>query len=223
MNFVDRTSLGEKLAQMLQDYYGKDAVIVCLQESSLLTSLTIASHIRAWVYPLIYEPVYTADHSHRLLGAYNQDEEFCALPDDPAETVDKTTKAYKDTQKVIKKQRPAAMKSIESQISSYAINIDKTRLDGRPVILVGDVVTSILPIVVAQELLADVTPKSVTAALGNVTPEVAQLVRINAHEAVILDILSGVYYDEHRYFEHADTYTAEQKHTLTQHIAAYWL
>jgi hypothetical protein len=95
-------------------------------------------------------------------------------------------------------------------------------LDGRQVILVGDVITSPLPLVVAHELLKDVTPKNLTAVVGNVTPEVAQLVRMSASDTEILDILSGIVFDESHYFEHVDEYTSKQKHTLTENIAAYW-
>jgi predicted phosphoribosyltransferase len=219
MNFIDRTSLGDKLASRLEQFHGKDAVILCLQESSLLTCLTIAKQIHAWVHPLMYEPVFSADHARTLLGAFNQDGEFCPMPaDDPEADSELTT----EMKAAVKKQKPAAMEAIQKQIDSYGMELDKHRLDGRDVILACDILTSPLPLVVAQHLLKDVSPKSLAAVIGNTTPEVAQLVRISAGQADILDILSGVVYDDGHYFEHADTYTPEQKHTLTQHIAAYW-
>jgi predicted phosphoribosyltransferase len=218
MNFIDRTALGDMLAQRLQQFHGKDAVIVCLQESSLLTCLTIAGQIRAWIYPLIYEPIYTPDHSHKLLGAFDQEGEFCPLPDDLATEA----KLSPEMEAIIKEQRAEAMKSIETLTSSYGLTLDKHSLDGRDVILAADVVTSPLPLLVARQLLKDAAPKTLTAVIGNTTPEVAQLIRISAAETEILDILSGVVFDEDHYFEHTDTYTSEQKHTLTQHVAAYW-
>jgi len=84
MNFVDRIALGGKLAQRVKSLNGKDAVILCLQESSLLTCLTMARQLHAWVYPLIYAPVYTSDHARQLLGAYGQEGAFFPLPDGPA-------------------------------------------------------------------------------------------------------------------------------------------
>lgn len=218
MNFIDRTSLGDKLAGTLGQFHGKDAVIVCLQESSLLTCLTVASQIRAWVYPLIYEPVYTSDHAHGLLGAFGQDGEFCADTYGP----DAEKELPAKLQAMIKKQKAAAMKSIQTQASTYGMALDKHRLDGRDVILMADVITSTLPLLVAQQLLKTVSPKTLTAAVGNATPEVAQLIRVTAGNAEILDILSGVVFDHSHYFEHDDTYTSEQKHTLTQNVTAYW-
>src|SRR5674476_1635760 len=67
MNFMDRTALGNTLAHKLLQLRGKGAVILCLQESSLLTCLTMAKQLHAWVYPLIYAPVYTSANTHRML------------------------------------------------------------------------------------------------------------------------------------------------------------
>jgi predicted phosphoribosyltransferase len=218
MNFIDRTSLGNKLAHRFERFRDKDAVILCLQESSLMTCLTMASYLRAWVYPLIYIPVYEPDRTHSLLGAFDQDGEFCPIPDSYAVT----SKTPREMVDILHDQRPAALKSIRAQKDSYGITLDKHRLDGRHVILVGDVITSPLSLFVAHELLKSVAPKDLTAVAGNVTPEVAQLVRISAGDTEILDIMSGVVFDDDHYFEHADEYTPKQKHTLTEHISAYW-
>jgi predicted phosphoribosyltransferase len=220
MNFIDRTALGETLAQRIQEFHGKDAIIICLQKSSLLTCITVASQLRAWIYPLLYEPVFTDDHARTLLGAYDQNGEFCPVP--VAGTKEDTKEQSAEVEKIIKKQKTAAKKAIRKQLKKYGMAIDQSQLNGRDIIIAGDVVTSTLPLVVVQNLLKDVTPRSLTAVVGNVTPDVAQLVRLSAGKSEILDILSGVYYDEDRYFEHADTYTEEQKYTLTQHIATYW-
>jgi predicted phosphoribosyltransferase len=218
MNFIDRTALGGKLAQRVQQFHGKDAVIICLQESSLLTCLTIAKQLRAWVYPLIYAPVYAPGYAHELLGAYGQDGEFFPLPDGPAGGSEIPAKI----KKIIKKQEVDAMKSIQEQVAGYGMVLDKHQMDGRDVIIAGDVVISTLPLLGAQQLLKDVSPKSLTAVVGNATPDAAELVRISAGKTEILDILTGVFHDEGHYFEHSDKYTPEQKHTITQHIAAYW-
>ena len=238
MNFIDRTSLGDALALHLQQFHGKDAIILCLQEDSLLTCLTVASQIRAWLYPLIYEPVYSSDHAQRLLGAYDQDGEFCPLPDPhaPAKTTldglqdsdGQQKTATTDSEladsdaKAIKKQKTAAMKAINRQLSSYGITLDKRQMDGRDIILAADVLTDVLPLAVAQKLLKEVRPRSLTAVAGNATPEAAHMLRMSAGTTEIMDVLSGITYDHRRYFEHEDSYTPEQKYTLTQHIAAYW-
>lgn len=215
---MDRTALGTTLAERLQELRGKDAVIVCLQESSLLTCLTMAANLRAWVYPLIYVPAYTPDSGHQLLGAFDQEGEFCPLPGGPADA----EKIPSDIAAVIDGQQPDAAETIRQQMVAYGITFDEHRLDGRDVILVGDVITNVLPMVLAQRLLARAQPRSLTAVAGNTTPEVAQLLRVSAAQTEILDILNGITFDDDHYFEHTDGYTPEQKHTVTQHIAAYW-
>ncbi len=218
MNFMDRTALGNTLAHRLQQLHGKDAVIVCLQESSLLTCLTMAGQLRAWVYPLLYVPVYTPDGTHQLLGAFDQEGEFCPLPDGAAAG----TEVAPDITATIQDQQPAAEDTLREQKARYGITFDEHRLDGRHVILVGDIVTSILPLVMAQRLLKNVRPRTLTAVAGNATPEAAQLIRISAGHTEVLDVLNSIVFDDDHYFEHADEYTPDQKYTLTQHIAAYW-
>jgi len=222
MNFTDRTSLGDMLARRIQQLRGKDAVILCLRESSLLTCLTMASQLRAWVYPLIYAPVYTPDDAHKLLGAFDQDGEFCPLPELTEDNPLAKSEVPSEVAKIVNKQRPAALKSMRTQAAAYGVLLDKHRLDGRQVILAADVLTDPLPILVAQKFLEDVRPKGLTAVAGNATTETANLLRLSAAQTDILDILSGVLPNDSSYFEQADTYTTKQKHTLTRHIAAYW-
>ena len=216
MNFVDRSALGNTLAHRLRQFRGKDAVILCLQESSLMTCLTMARQLRAWVYPLIYVPVYTPDVGHKLLGSFDQDGDFCPC------SADADSEDTPETAKIIKAQRSSAMKQVKKQMASFGMNLDKQAMNGRDVILAADVITSTLPLIVTQHFLKNVAPKSLTAVVGNVTPEVARQVRISADKTDILDILSGIILDDHHYFEHEDTYTEEQKHTILQHIATYW-
>lgn len=217
---MDRTNLGDMLAQRLTHLHGRDAVIVCLQENSLLTCLTMATELHAWVFPLVYAPVYTPDHAHQLIGAFDQDGTFCALDQPPADA--NADGSVGTTTEPTKVQQKEAMKAVQKQIASYHIALDRHLLDGRDVVLAADVLTSPLPLIVAQHLLKDIYPRSLTAVVGNATPSVAQLLRISAGKTEILDILSGVAFDHDHYFEHPDGYTEGQKRTLTEHIAAYW-
>lgn len=225
MNFIDRIALGNRLAQQVIHLRGKDAVIVCLQESSLMTCLTMARELRAWIYPLIYVPLYSPDKAHRLLGALDAEGEFFAVPEaekDSDEDDQSDNRLAAETQKLVHKQRPQALKALKDRLTAYGLRLDKHQLDGRDVILAGDVITGLLTFAAAQRLLNGAVPKSVTAVVGNATPEVAEQIRLSAGKSEIMDILSGIYHDENYYFERTDTYTDEQKHTITRHIAAYW-
>lgn len=210
MNFMNRTVLGNMLVQRLEQFRGKDAVIVCLQEDALMTCVTIASQLRAWVYPLLSVPLYS--NKHELLGAFDQDGVFCPLPG--IEMPDNLAE-------ILQKQRPLAMKSIHDQMTEYGMSLDKHQMDGHDVILAADILTDLLPLTVAQHLLKEVSPRTVSAVVGNATTEAAQLLRISTH-AEILDVLSGIIFNNDHYFEHADTYTPKQKRAIAQRINAYW-
>lgn len=218
MNFTDRTSLGNTLALKVQRFHGKGAVVVCLQESSLLTCIALASQLRAWVYPLLYAPVKAPGQNHTFLGAFDQEGNFCRVP----ETYKGGIKESLETEAYIFEQRPAAMKSIASQLKEYDMKLDKNHLNGRDVILAGDILTSPLPLVVAEKFLKHVSPKSISAVFGNVAPDVAELARLSASETEILDVLSGIVFDDNHYFEHSDSYTIKEKKAVAKNISAYW-
>lgn len=219
MYFNDRVTLGKTLARELQDLRGKDAVILCLKESSLLTCLTMAMELRAWVYPLLFVPVYTQDNAHVMLGAIDEEGVFCSHPAAPLnETEQLPPEALSD----VEGQRQTAMATIQESRHKYEMELNKMQMNGRDLIIAGDIVTSTLPLAVAQQFLGNITPKSLAVAIGNATPAVAEQVRITADKTTVLDVISGVTSDDDRYFQHPDSYTPEQKFTITQHIATYW-
>lgn len=219
MLFNDRTVLGKTLATGLQRYRGKDAVVLCLKQESLLTCVTVATELRAWVYPLLSSPVYSQDASHRLIGAYDEDGNFCMNPDGVESSLDELSP---DTHFFIESQKSAALQDVKEQAQKYEMTLNKQSMSGRDVIIVGDVVTSALPLALASQLLSTIRPNSIAIAIGNTTPRGAASARLLAEQPTILDVISGVVLDDEHYFEHPDAYDFEQKYALTQHIAAYW-
>ncbi len=208
------------LARDLQQFRGKDAVVLCLQDSSLLTCLSLAMRLRAWVYPLIYVPVYASPLAgSKMLGAYNEESVFCQNPD---LEVDGDGEITTEQQAIVESLKVGALDVIKQQMSSYEMSVDKHCLEGRDVIIIGDVVMSGLPFAVAAKLLEGIRPKSVTTIIGNATPAAAEAARMSAEKVTIMDVLCGPVYHEDHYFERPDEYNAEQKHILTKHVTAYW-
>lgn len=219
MYFIDRTALGKTLAGGLQEFRGKDAVILCLKDSSLMTCLTMAIELRAWVYPLVYVPIYSEDVTRQPLGAINEEGTFCLADETAASELEQLPT---EAQTAIRNQRQGAIIAGQRKLSGYGMPLNKQQMNGRDVILVGDVLTNTLPLIVANELLTTVIPKSLSAVVGNATPAVVDVVRISADKTTVLDVISGVVFDDDHYFEHPDAYTPEQKQTITQHIATFW-
>lgn len=219
MLFNDRTALGKSLAANLQQYRGKDAVVLCLKDRSLLTSVTVAADLRAWVYPLLSVPVYSQDVTPRLYGAYDQDGTFCINPDGDERRMDDFSPEIRS---FVESQRTAALYQITDQAAKYEMTFSKEVMQGRDVIIVGDVIGSSMPLALAAQLLSSIRPKSISVAIGDATPKAAAAARLLTEQPIIMDILSGIVLDDDHYFEHDDAYDDEQKYALTQHIAAYW-
>lgn len=213
MQFIDRVSLGKSLAGQLLEYRGKDAVIICLKESSLLTCLTMAMELRAWVYPLLSERIYSNTATAELLGAVDEDAAFHNLPD-RAQTA--------ETIAMVEDKRLPAARLVKERLDAYSMPLNEHTLDGRDVIIAGDIVLSTLELSIATQLAAACPVKSISIAIGNATAEVADTARIHANKTVLLDILSGVTFDDEQYFERPDSYTLDERRTITQNIATYW-
>lgn len=208
MRFLSRSTLGFKLANDLRNSKGTDAVVVCLKESSLLTAITVAAQLRAWVYPLAYAPIYASDGSRRILGAFTAAGGVVSLESDGAIRDEKALHL--------------AEHAVSEQVQRIGNLANKDVLNGRSVLFVGDVVVDILPLSVAQDLLTTVQAAKVTVALGNVTAPVAEQARMIADTVVLKDILSSVVQDDDKYFEQADDYSLQQQYELVHNIATYW-
>lgn len=219
MYFNDRVTLGKTLAHELESFRGRDAVILCLKESSLLTCLTMAMELRAWVYPLLFVPVYTQDATHVRLGAITEDGTFCAHPDAP---FDQSEQLPQEAMADVENQKQAAGAVIQESLAKYEMELNKLQMNGRDLLIVGDIVTNTLPLAVAQQFLSNINPKSLSIAVGNATPAVAEMIRVSADKTTILDVISGITSDDDHYFQHPDSYTPDEKFTITQHIATYW-
>ena len=219
MLFNDRTALGKTLAARLQQYRGKDAVVLCLKDRSLLTSVMVAADLRAWVYPLLSVPVYSQDLTRQLYGAFDQDGTFCINPDIAEQRIEDFSP---EVRSYIESQRTAAIYQVTDQAAKFEMTFNKEVMHGRDVIIVGDIVDSAMPFALAAQLLSSIRPKSISVAVGDTTPSGAAAARLLAEQPIILDVLSGIVLDDDHYFEHDDAYDDEQKYALTQHIAAYW-
>lgn len=211
MYFTDRVTLGKQMAQGLDKYVGKDAVIICLDEASLLSCLSMARQLRAWVYPLVYEPVYSKNGAYTLIGAVDAKGEIYLHSD--------TTK---EAEELVNSQRESAKAAARKKQAAYEMTLDQNILTGRDVILACDVLVDPIPLLIARRMLDHALPKSLHIVIGNASPTVAEQVRMTADETLVLDVLSGVIADKDRYFQKQDEYTIEQKRSLTKHITAYW-
>ncbi|CAN5339192.1 hypothetical protein BH09PAT4_BH09PAT4_07560 [soil metagenome] len=215
MYFVDRVTLGKTLAQGLQDLRGKEAVILCLKESSLLTCLSMAMQLRAWVFPLLYVPLYAQDNERTVLGVVSADGEFTASNQN-------ITRQAAASSPDLERQKQTALEVLRQKLSGYGMKLDNHSMDGRDVVLAADVLSDPQPLIVGRQLLDAINPKSITVVAGNVTPLVADQIRVSASKTTVLDVLSGVVSDDDRYFQQPDAYSLQEQYKLAQHIATYW-
>ena len=217
--FSDRITLGNRLSEQLEYLHSKDAIILCLKESSLLTAVALGSNLRAWIYPLLYEIVTHPEDRTKEIGAINADGEFCKHPDITDADLEYITMESAGALEDSKRQ---AMHLVNQQAIQFGDTLNEHVMNGREVILAGDIVTSPMQIAVAQQLLKSLSPKGIHGVAGNVTADVSDLFHLNTSEAHVLDVLPGIIFDDDHYFEKSDTYSRDEQRALALHIQTYW-
>lgn len=218
MYFIDRLTLGSSLAKRLPDIRGKEAIIVCLKESALLTCIQMATELRAYIYPLMYEPIPRPDDPTHLLGAITQEGEFCRHPDI---SIGEMEFIYSEYVNAIEAAKQQAMQRMNRRTADYEV-FDKHVLNGRPVVLVGDIVTNHLELSVAKMLLKPLQPATVYGVIGNTTIDISCAFRLATNTTDVLDILPSIVMDDAHYFEKPDPYSDEEKRQLALNISTYW-
>ncbi len=219
MYFLDRITLGNKLSEQLAGLHNRDAIIVCLKESSLLTAVALGCKLRAWIFPLLYEPISHPEDPKQQIGAINAEGEFCLHPDISEADMEGI---HMEFASLLEDRKREAMHDLNQRLIQFGDNLDKHVLNGRDVILAGDVLTSPIQMAVAQQLLKPLQPSSLHGAAGNVTADISDLFHLNVDDAHLLDVLAGIVFDDNHYFEKPDAYTADQQRALALNIRTYW-
>lgn len=216
MYYTSKIDLGFKMANKLSYLRGTESVVISLQAKTLSTCLSMASRLRAWVYPLLTEKIYLPGDP-RVLGVVNQDGDFCWNPQfSTYEQQEFVAEFYG----VIEDKKRQAFSLINKQLTDYG-TLNKKSLNGRNVIIVGDIVKDSVEVVAARELLKEVRCNKLFASGGNVDVVAADNLRLLADEAYFFDVMSNLFNEDH-YFEHPDSYTDEEKKKLVTNIATYW-
>lgn len=218
MYFINRASLGASLSERLPELRGKEAIIVCLKESALLTCIHMATKLRAWIFPLLYQPIQNPANEAQVLGAITQDGEFCINPAVEPAQFDYIQSEFFG---VIEDRKRSAMQLLNQMTSGYGVSMDKHVMNGRPVLLTSDILTNRLELAIAKQLLRPLTPSIVYGVAGNTTIDVSDMFHLETQVTQIMDILPSPLGDDH-YFEQPDDYTAEQKRALALNISTYW-
>ncbi len=219
MYFNDRMTLGDRLADDMMHLRGTDSIIVCLKQSSMMVSIAMAIKLRAWIFPLFYEPLINPLDRTKLMGALTQNGDFCLHPDISKNQYDYIVQEFMAT---IQEEKRAAMSRLNKAINQHNGVIDPHVFNGRNVVLVGDVMMHRLELEIVKMIMKPLTPAKVYGAVGNSTIEVSEAFHLNTDESHVLDILPTTFMGEDHYFEAADAYSHEEKQSLALNIAQYW-
>lgn len=219
MYFLDRFALGGNLADSLADLKGKEAIVICLKEGALLTCVEIAARLNAWIYPLIYEKVADPDDARSYIGAITAEGEFCVNPGTGQSRID-----YLQTEfmTVFENSKREAFSKVNGAVRDYGFIPDKHVMNGRDVVLVGDILTSTIELAAVSMLLKPLTPRKIHGVAGNVTIEVSDMFHLASDKISLLDILPAQIFDDDHYFEKPDPYSVPQKRQLAQNIKKFW-
>lgn len=216
MYFLDRMDLGDKLSGRLIDLKGSEAVILVLNENSITSCVALAARINAWVYPLLTEKVYLPGDP-RLIGVINDGGSLIWNPEFSQPYRDEIEMNFRS---VLDDAKRVAFSSLNKRTSLYG-TFSKDSLNGRVLILTGDIVRERMEMSAAIEYIKEVRYDKLYASGGNVDPESATFMRIQADQDFQLDILSNMFEDGH-YFERQNSYTADESRQILINISQFW-
>lgn len=184
-----------------------------------MTAIALAIDIRAWILPLLYETITDPRDETQLLGAITPSGELCV---NPTISEFELTGIMQDFFGVIEDRKRVAMQRLNARTDMYQNMIDVHAINGRSVVLVGDVITTALELAVADELLKPLQPSQVLGMAGNVTVDVSNMLRTTTTESTVLDVIPTAIMGENHYFEQPDAYNEDEKRNLALNVSTYW-
>lgn len=216
MYYIDRTELGARLAAVIAPTVMVEPIIVCLKESALATSISLATELRGWIFPLLCEDI-KLDADDRIVGVVSGDGDFTLNPSLSSFEYDDIMSEYHS---VIEDKKRQAFSQLNSRLASYGV-LNEDVFNGRQVILCGDVIKNQIHIGAAKTLLKPHRPNGIVAAVGNVDVNAADLLRLTADQVHLMDVMSSMFDDNH-YFEKSDPYSIDVLRKIAMNISQFW-
>lgn len=216
MYYTSRIELGRSLGGRVSDLKGQEAIVVALREDSLTACIGLASEINAWVFPLLSERI-TIPGDPRIMGLISPEGEFTWNPD--------IEKAYRDeiemeSRAILDDAKREGFSKLNEALTHYG-TINKDCLNGRTVLLTGDIVEDRIEIAMAIDYLKSANYATLYGLGGNVDAASADYFHIETDKDIALDVMTNMFPAEH-YFEQPIGYNAEECRQLVMNISQYW-
>jgi hypothetical protein len=216
MYYSNRVDLGRMLGGRLTDLKGVEPVVIALKESALTACIGLASTINGWIFPLLSKTI-EIPGDPRIMGAIGPNGNFTWSPDLEKIEIDSIEM---ESHMVIEDAKRQAFSELNQLLGKYG-NFSKDALNGRILLLTGDVIRDRMEIAVALEYLKSVRYANLYGLGGNVESDVATFYHINTDVSVVLDVMSHMFSAEH-YFERQEDYSVEECRLLVTNISQYW-
>ena len=206
MYYINRIELGRTLAGRVSDLKGQEAVVIALKEDALTACIGLASEINAWVFPLLSKRIIIPGDP-RVVGLIDPAGMFTWNPDLEKPQRDGIELESRSVLEDMKRQAFSELNRILDQYGTFS----KEGLNGRVLLLTGDIVEDRIEIAMALEYGLG----------GNVDSTAADYFHLQTDKDVALDVMTHMFPAEH-YFEQKDSYTPEECRLLVTNISQYW-
>ena len=216
MYFTSRVELGQRMADVLSDLKGQQAVVLCLNKESIDTSIGLAASLGAWIYPLLAEPIVIPGEP-RILGVINQEGVLCY---NPGLSIYERQELEMDYRGIIQDASREAFHTLNQESSLYG-TLHKEGLNGRTVIICGDIIRDLVDVGAATEFLKSVNTTEIVAAAGNIDVNVSAPLSMMSSRTCFMDVMSNMFSDDH-YFEQSVGYNPEEQRQIMTNIATFW-
>lgn len=208
--------MGQTLGGRLQDLKGQEAVVIALKESALTACISLAASINAWVFPLLSRRI-TIPGDPRIMGLVDPTGKFTWNPDLEKMQRDGIELESRAVLEDAKRQAFSELNRVLDQYGSFS----KDALNGRILLLTGDIVEDRIEIAMALEYLKSVRYDKLLGLGGNVDAAAADYFHLQTDANISLDVMTHMFPAEH-YFERQDSYSPEECRQLAINISQYW-
>ncbi len=216
MYYINRVELGRTLAGRVSDLKGQEAVVIALKEDAMTACIGLASEINAWVFPLLSKRIIIPGDP-RVVGLIDPAGMFTWNPDLEKPQRDGIELESRSVLEDMKRQAFSELNRILDQYGTFS----KEGLNGRVLLLTGDIVEDRIEIAMALEYLKSVRYRTLYGLGGNVDSTAADYFHLQTDKDVALDVMTHMFPAEH-YFEQKDSYTPEECRLLVTNISQYW-
>lgn len=214
VRFKDALSLSEQLTAQVLSKPDKDSIILSLTKGSLTAALHVGAILHGWVYPFVTIDITDTAQPTRKLGVIAQNGMFASAH---------FSAEQPEIVAALHEQKATALHNLNTELQKLGVSFDTNILRGRTVVLVADGLIDPTTMLAACQFAHGAESKSIYTLIGNASTTVAEIARSYSEQAVVLDIVNTVDFNDSRQYQFQSLLPFSDQLAFMKNIKTYWI